>query len=486
MKLQDLLYGTGITSTYGDMEVVVPAIEFDSRKISKGALFVAVKGTATDGHDYIVNALDAGASVIVSERQQTDFKEGVTYVTVKDTARALGIISSNFYGVPSKKLKLVGVTGTNGKTTTVTLLYKLFQNLGYHTGMLSTVRNMIHDRELDATHTTPDAITINRLLAQMVKEGITHCFMEVSSHSIDQHRVTGLHFTGGIFTNISHDHLDYHGTFEKYIEVKKRLFDGLGQEAFALTNVDDRRGKIMLQNTKAAKYSFGFKNIADYKGKLISNTLQGLELDVNGTVVWFRLIGGFNSYNLLAVYSAAVLLGEETAEVLTALSELEGVDGRFERVPAVADMIGIIDYAHTPDALENVLDTIENLRTGNEQVITVVGCGGDRDREKRPVMASIACRFSDKVIITSDNPRSEDPEKIIQEMTGKLDPLEIKKVLKISDREEAIKTACMLAENSDIILVAGKGHEKYQEIKGVKHPFDDKEVLMRMLKMKSN
>ena len=486
MNLKDILYRVAITSTFGEMDVHVETMTFDSREVVNGSLFVAIKGTQADGHEYIDTAIESGAKVIVVEILPDTPNEAVTYVEVKNSSEALGIMASNFYGNPSEQLNLVGVTGTNGKTTTATLLYDLFSSLGYSSGLLSTVKNLVGEREVPATHTTPDAITINKLMAEMVLAGVTHCFMEVSSHSIDQHRTSGLTFRGAIFSNITHEHLDYHGTFEKYIETKKRLFDSLGAEAFALTNVDDKRGKIMLQNTKATKHTYGFKNIADFKGRLISNTLQGLELDIDGRVVWFKLLGGFNCYNLMAVYSAAVLMDEEPETVLTILSELDGVSGRFERVDSSNEIIGIIDYAHTPDALENVLDTIENLRTGNEKVITVVGCGGDRDRAKRPLMASIACRFSDKVVITSDNPRFEDPQSIIDEMTAQLDPIEEKKVLKILDREEAIKTACALAEEADIVLVAGKGHEKYQEVKGERLPFDDKEILLRILKANSN
>ena len=398
----------------------------------------------------------------------------------------MGIIASNFFGNPSEKMKLTGVTGTNGKTTVATLLYKLFAALGHRSGLISTVENRIVDQVIPSTHTTPDPIQLNELLRRMVEEKCTHVFMEVSSHAIDQERIAGLKFVGALFTNITHDHLDYHLTFENYIKAKKKYFDELGSDAFALVNADDKRGMVMMQNTKATKYSFGLKKMVDFKAKIITNSIEGLELELAGKTVWFKLIGDFNAYNLLAVYGAAVLLGEDSDEVLVKLSSLEGAVGRFELVLPGSKKIAIVDYAHTPDALKNVLETIAQFRSGNEQVITVVGCGGNRDRTKRPMMASIACRLSDKVVLTSDNPRDEDPMEIIKEMQTGVMPTEARKTLIIADREEAIKTACMMAKEKDIILVAGKGHETYQEIKGVKYPFDDREVVERMLKLTSN
>ena len=485
-ELKDILYKVHITSTSGDMGANVKSICFDSRKVKPGSLFVAVKGTLSDGHSFIEKAVNLGASVIVAEKLPENISDKVTYVTVKNSAHALGVIAANFFDNPSHKIKLVGVTGTNGKTTVVTLLFKLFNSLGHRSGMLSTVVNKIVDKEIPSTHTTPDPIQLNELLVQMLEAKCTHCFMEVSSHAIDQERVGGLKFIGGIFTNITHDHLDYHKTFENYIKAKKKYFDELSSDSFALVNADDKRGMVMLQNTKAKKQSFGLKKMVDFKGKIITNSIEGLEMEIGGKTVWFKLIGDFNAYNLLAVYGAAMLLEEESDEILTHLSAMQGAPGRFELVRPGSKIIAIVDYAHTPDALKNVLETIAHFRTGTEQVITVVGCGGNRDKTKRPLMASIACRFSDKVVITSDNPRDEDPQEIIREMKTGIGPTETKKTVIMADREEAIKTAIMLAKEKDIILVAGKGHEAYQEIKGVKYPFDDKEVVERMLKMFSN
>lgn len=485
-ELKDILYKVHITSTSGDMGVNVKSICFDSRKVKPGSLFVAVKGTLSDGHSFIEKAVNLGASVIVAERLPENILDKVTYVTVKNSAHALGVIAANYFDNPSHKIKLVGVTGTNGKTTVVTLLFKLFNSLGHRSGMLSTVVNKIVDKEIESTHTTPDPIQLNELLVQMIEAKCTHCFMEVSSHAVDQERIGGLKFIGAIFTNITHDHLDYHKTFENYIKAKKKYFDELSSEAFALVNADDKRGMVMLQNTKAKKQSFGLKKMVDFKGKIITNSIEGLEIEIGGKTVWFKLIGDFNAYNLLAVYGAAMLLEEESDEILTHLSAMQGAPGRFELVRPGSRIIAIIDYAHTPDALKNVLETIAHFRTGTEQVITVVGCGGNRDKTKRPLMASIACRFSDKVVITSDNPRDEDPQEIIREMKTGIGPTEARKTVIMADREEAIKTAIMLAKEKDIILVAGKGHETYQEIKGVKYPFDDKEVVERMLKMFSN
>ena len=465
------------------MDIDVKGLTFDSRKVARGFVFVAVTGTVSDGHDFIAKAIDAGASAVVCERLPENINEKVTYVTVRSSAQALGIMASNFYGNPAEQLKLIGVTGTNGKTTTVTLLYQLFSALGYNVGMISTVENRIIDTVIPSTHTTPDPVQLNELLKKMVTAGCTHVFMEVSSHAVDQERIAGLKFAGALFTNITHDHLDYHKTFENYIKAKKKFFDELTSDAFALVNADDKRGMVMLQNTRASKYTFGLKKMVDYKGKIITNSLDGLELEVGSKNVWFKMIGDFNAYNLLGVYGAAVLLGEEPDEVLQHLSALGGAPGRFERVLPGSKITAIVDYAHTPDALKNVLETITAFRSGNEQVITVVGCGGNRDKTKRPLMASIACKMSDKVVLTSDNPRDEDPMQIIREMQSGVLPTEARKTLVLADREEAIKTACMMAHENDIILVAGKGHETYQEIKGVKHPFDDREVMARMLKL---
>ncbi|MGE0587612.1 MAG: UDP-N-acetylmuramoyl-L-alanyl-D-glutamate--2,6-diaminopimelate ligase [Cyclobacteriaceae bacterium] len=485
-ELKDILYKVNITSASGDMNIGVAGVTFDSRKVKRNFLFVAVKGTQSDGHAFINTAIKNGAIAIISEKLPDTLNPNVTYVTVKNSARALGVVAANFYNNPSSKLKLVGVTGTNGKTTVATLLYKLFTSMGHPVGLLSTVENRIKEDVLVATHTTPDAIQINELLIKMVEAQCTHCFMEVSSHAVDQGRIEGLDFAGGIFTNITHDHLDYHHTFESYIKAKKGFFDGLSSEAFALVNVDDKRGMVMLQNTKAAKRTFGLKKMADFKAKIITNSLEGLELEIDNRNVWFKLIGDFNAYNLVSVYATAMLLGEDSESVLMRLSALTGAAGRFELILPGSKFTAIVDYSHTPDALKNVLETIALFRTGQEQVISVVGCGGDRDKMKRPLMAAIACKYSDKAIFTSDNPRSEDPMEIIREMQKGVGATEAKKTLVIVDREEAIKTACMMAKENDIVLVAGKGHETYQEIKGVKHPFDDKEVLTRMLKMFAN
>jgi UDP-N-acetylmuramoyl-L-alanyl-D-glutamate--2,6-diaminopimelate ligase len=484
--LKDILYKVSLTSTYGDMNVDVKGVCFDSRKVQPGFLFVAVKGTLSDGHEYISKASDLGATAIVCEKLPEAVNEKIVYVTVKNSAQALGIIAGNFSINPSEKLKLTGITGTNGKTTTATLLYQLFTKLGYVVGLISTVENRIGAKVIPSTHTTPDPIQLNELLRKMVDAGCAYVFMEVSSHAVDQERIAGLKFTGAIFTNITHDHLDYHKTFENYIRAKKKFFDELSSDAFALVNADDKRGMVMLQNTKATKYTFGLKKMVDFKGKIITNSIEGLEAEVGGKNVWFKMIGDFNAYNLVGVYGAAILLGQESVEVLTQLSTLQGAPGRFELVLPGSKITAIVDYAHTPDALQNVLETIAQFRTGNEQVITVVGCGGNRDKTKRPLMASIACRLSDKVILTSDNPRDEDPIEIIKEMQTGVMPSEARKTLVIADREEAIKTACMMAKEKDIVLIAGKGHEDYQEIKGVKHPFDDRKVVERMLNLFSN
>lgn len=486
IELKDILYRVSLTSTVGDMTVPVPGVSFDSRTVQPGYLFVAVKGTTSDGHTFIDKAIEKGAKVIVCERLPNTLQDDVTYVTVKNSARALGFIAANFYGNPSERVSLTGITGTNGKTTTATLLYELFTRLGHPSGLLSTVVNKIVDKNIPATHTTPDPVQLNALLRQMEEAGCTHAFMEVSSHAIEQERVAGLKFAGAVFTNITHDHLDYHKTFENYIVAKKKLFDELPPGSFALVNIDDKRGMIMLQNTKADKNTFGLRKPADFKAKIITNSIEGLELEIGGKDVWFKLIGDFNAYNLVAVYGVAVLLGKDPDEVLQTMSSLSGVSGRFEVVNPGFRFTVIVDYAHTPDALKNVLETIEQFRGETGQVITVVGCGGNRDKAKRPVMASIACKFSDRVVLTSDNPRDEDPMDIIRDMQEGVTPTDAKKVVVMPDREEAIKMACMMAADKDIILVAGKGHETYQEIKGVKHPFDDREVVARMQKLFSN
>jgi len=459
-------------------------VQIDSRKIKSGTLFIAVKGVAFDGHQFIDKAIEAGAVAVVFQESFIERKEGVVCVEVENSAAAAGLIAHNFFGQPSEKMKLVGVTGTNGKTTIATLLYKLFTSLGYKCGLLSTVENYIGDKIVAATHTTPDAISLNALLKQMLEADCTHVFMEASSHAIHQHRITGLHFTGGIFSNITHDHLDYHKNFEEYIRVKKSFFDELPSSAFAISNADDKRGTVMLQNTNAKKYYYSLRTVADFKGKILDNSLTGLVMVVNDQEVHFRLIGEFNAYNLLAVYGTAVCLDEDKQEVLRNLSMLTGAEGRFDYLLSKQDkVIAIVDYAHTPDALLNVLATIRKLKKGFEKVITVVGCGGDRDKTKRPIMAEVACEHSDKVIFTSDNPRSEDPAQIIKDMEAGVGAAARRKYISIVDRKEAIKTAISLASKEDIILVAGKGHEKYQEIKGVRNHFDDKEVVREMFEM---
>lgn len=480
--IKDILYRVSLTATKGDMEVEIKDIVFDSRKVGEGSAFVALKGTQVDGHEFIDMALQKGAKCIVCETLPEAIREDVTYVQVVNSSRALGIMASNYFDNPSEKLKIVAVTGTNGKTSTVTLLYQLFTEMGYNVGLLSTVENRINDEIVPATHTTPDALAIQALLSNMLEAGCTHCFMEASSHAIVQERIAGLSLAGAVFTNITHDHLDYHGSFDAYINAKKKLFDDLSKEAFALVNADDKRGMVMLQNCKGAHQTFGLKYPADFKAKIISNTLEGLELDINNRQIWFRMIGEFNAYNLIAVFGVAVLLGEEEEEVLMQLSKVNGAQGRFDRISSHG-ITAIVDYAHTPDALENVLKTIQGVRTGGEQVITVIGCGGNRDKAKRPIMAKIATQYSDKVILTSDNPRDEEPMRIIREMEAGINPVEFKKTLVIEERREAIKTAGVLAEKGDIILIAGKGHETYQEIKGVKYPFDDREVVKEMLNL---
>jgi UDP-N-acetylmuramoyl-L-alanyl-D-glutamate--2,6-diaminopimelate ligase len=482
-NLSDILTGLPFTELQGAADVEISAIVFDSRKVAPGCLFVAVRGTQVDGHDYIEKAVEQGAVAVICEELPGHTVGEVDYLMVKDSAAALGIVSANFYDNPSKKLKLVGVTGTNGKTTIATLLYQLFRDLGYKCGLLSTVENQINGKIIPSTHTTPDQVELNRLLDEMVALGCDYCFMEVSSHAVAQHRIEGLSFTGAIFSNLTHDHLDYHKTFDNYLKAKKKFFDGLSKNAFALTNVDDKNGNVMLQNTKAHRKTYGLKNMADFKGKILENQFSGLLLLVDNEEVWFKMVGSFNAYNLLAVYAAAVLLDQDHAKVLTSLSKLSGAEGRFDYIISPNKIIGIVDYAHTPDAVQNVLSTIANIRKGNEQVITVIGCGGDRDKTKRPIMAKVACEWSSKVILTSDNPRSEDPMQIIRDMEEGVPAKSRFDVASIVDRHEAIKTACELAKPGDIILLAGKGHEKYQDIKGVKNHFDDKEELLNQFKL---
>jgi UDP-N-acetylmuramoyl-L-alanyl-D-glutamate--2,6-diaminopimelate ligase len=482
--LQDILYKVRIRSVHGNLAVPVNALHIDSRKVNKGDVFIAIKGVAADGHQFIDSVVEKGAAVVVCEVMPPTLKEGVTYVQVENSGAAAGYMAHNFYGQPSEQVKLVGVTGTNGKTTIATLLYKLFTGLGYKCGLLSTVQNHIGDEIVPATHTTPDAISLNALLKQMVDAGCTHVFMETSSHALHQQRVAGLKYAVGLFSNITHDHLDYHKTFDEYIRVKKSFFDSLSSDAHAISNADDKRGPVMLQNTQAHKYYYSLRTMAEFKGKILENGLTGLVMTINDQEVHFRLIGEFNAYNLLAVYGAAICLGEDKFEVLRCLSELTGAEGRFDYIISLKDkIIGIVDYAHTPDALLNVLATIKNLRKGHEQVITVVGCGGDRDTTKRPVMGEVACDHSDRVIFTSDNPRSEDPEQILRDMEKGLSTAAKRKYIAIVDRKEAIKTAVSLAKPDDIVLIAGKGHEKYQDIKGVKYPFDDKQVLAEMFNL---
>ena len=482
--LKEILYRVPLKSVSGNLETKVLDLQTDSRKVNPGSCFIAIKGTQSDGHQFISSAIDAGATAIVCEVLPEVNAEGICFVQVEDSAMAAGIMSNNFFGNPSEKMKVVGVTGTNGKTTIVTLLWKLFREMGYKCGLISTVQNCIEDRVLSATHTTPDAISLQRLLKEMLDAGCTHVFMECSSHAIHQQRIAGVKYTGAIFSNITHDHLDYHGNFEEYIRVKKMWFDGLSSDSFALSNADDKRGAVMLQNTKAKKLYYSLKTLAEFKGKILDNSFSGLHLNVNDIDVHFRLIGTFNAYNLLAVFGAAVSLGEEKQKVLQALSALTSAEGRFDFMVSKTDrVVGIVDYAHTPDALLNVLATIKDLRQGEQKIITVVGCGGNRDQTKRPLMAEVACQHSNKVILTSDNPRFEEPQEILKQMEVGVNVVGRKKCITISDRKEAIKTAVSLADKNDIILVAGKGHEKYQEVMGVKHPFDDKNVLMDMFEL---
>ncbi len=479
-KLQDILYKVHLQEVHGSTSVEVNAIQIDSRKVAPGAVFVAINGAISDGHTFIEKAIELGAVAIVCETLPTLMNDGISYIQVSNTHEAVAYMSHLFYGSPTNKLKLVGVTGTNGKTTIATVLFKLFCKLGYTCGLISTVQNQIGDTIIPATHTTPDAVSLNALLQQMQQAGCTHVFMECSSHAIHQHRITGLHFTGGLFSNITHDHLDYHQTFEAYIKAKKTFFDNLGSDAFAISNADDKRGEVMLQNTGAKKYFYSLKTMAAFKGKILENGLQGLVMTVNEKEVHFLLIGEFNAYNILAIYGAAICLGEAPENILTVLSSLSSAEGRFDYIISANKVIGIVDYAHTPDALENVLGTIKKLRKGFEQVITVVGCGGDRDKTKRPIMAEVAANLSDKLILTSDNPRTENPEQILRDMEAGLNSAAKRKSITIADRRAAIEAAVKLAKADDIILIAGKGHEKYQDINGVKHDFDDKAILKEL------
>lgn len=479
--LKDIIYKVAIEAVKGSTDIAINKMDFDSRNIEANDVFVAIRGTISDGHDYIEKAIDLGAIAIVCDKLPEVLAIGITYIQVKDTNKALAFMAANYFENPSQNIKLVGITGTNGKTTIASLLYQLFKKAGFKVGLLSTVKIMVDEIEYKASHTTPDSITINHYLSEMVASGIEYCFMEVSSHGIHQKRTDALHFVGGIFTNLSHDHLDYHPSFAEYRDVKKSFFDNLSKSAFVLSNIDDKNGQVMLQNTAAKKLTYALKSYADYKAQILENQLSGLLLKINGNDVWVKLIGTFNAYNLLAIYGTAVQLGMESLEVLRLLSDLESVSGRFQFIVSNANITAIVDYAHTPDALENVLKTINDIRTKNEQLITVVGCGGNRDKTKRPMMAAIATELSDKVILTSDNPRNEDPEVIINEMEQGVAPQNFKKSLSIIDRKQAIKTACQLAQPNDIILIAGKGHETYQEVQGVRQDFDDMKIVKELL-----
>ena len=477
--LSQLTAGIKMKTIIGNPEIIVSEIIIDSRKVTIGSMFVALKGTQIDGHTFIQKAIDMGAESILCEDLPENRPDNITFLQVSNASEALGYLASEFYDNPSEKLKLVGITGTNGKTTTVMLLFRLFRNLGYRCGLISTVQNQIDENVIPSTHTTPDAVSLNQLLAKMLQAGCTHAFMEVSSHAVVQHRITGVTFTGAIFSNITHDHLDFHGTFDNYIKAKKGFFDALPKTAFALINIDDRRGGVMVQNTKASINTYSLETLATVKGRIVSDSIYGLQMEINNQDIHFQLIGTFNAYNLMAIYGAAILLGEDSNEVLVEMSGLKTAPGRFEQIVSMIDQkVGIVDYAHTPNALENVLKTINQIKEGNQQVITVVGCGGNRDATKRPMMAKIACELSNKVILTSDNPRNEDPAEILEQMRKGIPPIDFKKTLIIEDRKEAIFLAVRkLAKEGDIILVAGKGHENYQEIKGIKYNFDDKKAL---------
>ncbi len=484
--LKDILYKAGLQEIIGNSNVAIVSITADSRNVKKNFLFVAIKGTSSDGHNYINTAIELGAVAIICAELPSEINPNIVYIKVNEPSFALGVIANNFFDEPSKKLKLVGITGTNGKTTTATLLFHLFKALGYKVGLISTIKNIIINQEIASTHTTPDPVAINELLFQMIENGCTHAFMEVSSHAVDQNRIAGLEFAGAMFTNITHDHLDYHITFDSYILAKKKFFDQLSKDAFALTNKDDRHGMVMVQNTKAKIKTFALKSAADFKCKILESHLSGLLLQLNQNEVWIKLIGHFNAYNALGIYAVSMLLGENETNVLTTLSNLNSVEGRFQYIKSKKGVVGIVDYAHTPDALENVLKTITEINDHKGQIITLVGCGGDRDKTKRPIMAKIAANYSNKVILTSDNPRSEDPNVIITEMEKGLEITDKKKAISLADRKEAIKLACSMATPSDIILIAGKGHEKYQETNGVKTPFDDLEVLKENLNLYDN
>ena len=483
-KLSHILPSDLVLESRGDTDILVSALQFDSRQVGPGDVFFAVKGSVSDGHDFIPIAIEKGASVIVCESFPEETPLLTTWIRTSNSAISLGVMASAFYGNPSQKLKLIGITGTNGKTTTVTLLHRLFTDMGYNAGLLSTIRNQVHLREVPSTHTTPDPVQINRLLAEMCDEGCEYCFMEVSSHAIDQKRIAGLKFSGGIFSNLTHDHLDYHKTFDAYLKAKKGFFDGLPDDAFALVNKDDRNGAVMLQNTRASKYTYSLQSMADFHCRILENQFIGLHLNIDGQEAWFRLIGSFNAYNLLSVYATAVLLGQEPSQVLTILSSLSPVEGRFNYIHGQGNITAVVDYAHTPDALKNVLETINDIRHHKENLITVVGAGGNRDVAKRPLMAKISVQLSDQLILTSDNPRFEDPDTILEEMVKGIDASDLPKVLVIADRRQAIKTAVTLARENDIILIAGKGHETYQEIRGVKYPFDDRDIVKELFLLK--
>ena len=467
----------------GSTNVAVEGVAYDSRQMMQFGMFVAIPGTQVDGHEFIEVAVSNGAIATLCEQLPENLNVGITYIVVQSASIALGVVASNFYNNPSNQLKLIGVTGTNGKTTSATLMYNLYRMMGYKVGLLSTVINKIHNEPVEATHTTPNAIDLHRLLKEMVEKGCSFCFMEVSSHAVTQDRIAGLNFAGGVFTNITHEHLDYHGSFDNYISAKKGFFDVLSKDAFALINADQIHGDTMVQDSKAKVYTYGINSVADYKAKILENQFNGLHLNIDGQDLYSKLIGGFNAYNILAAYGTAVLLGQEKLDVLTTISNLNSVEGRFEYLRSAKGVMGIVDYAHTPDALENVLKTIKDIRTGNEMVITVIGCGGDRDKGKRPLMAKIACQFSDEVIFTSDNPRSEDPNSIIDEMQKGVEPIDYKKTVSIPSRKEAIKMAVSIAHAGDILLIAGKGHENYQIIGDETVPFDDMEILNETLKV---
>ena len=480
--LKDILYKVTIEAVHGSTDLAIGKIEFDSRKVSNNDIFVAIKGSLSDGHQFIDKAISLGASVVVCEELPLTLLENITYVKVQNSNQALSYLAANYYDNPSQKIKLIGITGTNGKTTIASLLFQMFKKAGYKVGLLSTVKIMVDEVEYKSTHTTPDSLTINQYLDEMTEVGCEFCFMEVSSHGIHQKRTESLHFEGGVFTNLSHDHLDYHATFAEYRDVKKSFFDTLPKSAFAITNVDDKNGAVMLQNSVARKRTYALKTYADFKAQVLENQLSGLVLKINNDEVWTKLIGSFNAYNLLAIYGVALELGMESNEALRLLSELESVSGRFQFIISTSKITAIVDYAHTPDALENVLKTIEDIRTKNEQLITIVGCGGDRDKTKRPIMANIASSLSDKAIFTADNPRTENPQTIIEEMEAGVEGQNFKKTVSILDRKQAIKTACQMANPGDIILIAGKGHETYQEINGVRNHFDDMETVQELLK----